>query len=162
MLSLVVARARDGAIGRDGDIPWHVPEDLALFQRETVGGAIIMGRRTWESLPVRPLKGRFNIVVTSREAAGADHVARSVEAAVAAAREAGRTRVYGIGGAGIYAALMPLADRLVLTEVDLAVPDADTHFPPVEEGRWREVSRMVVREEGPRCVLRDLVRRAGG
>ena len=65
MISLVVARAAGGAIGRDGDIPWFVPEDLAAFQRETRGGAVIMGRKTWDSLPVKPLKGRLNIVVTS-------------------------------------------------------------------------------------------------
>ncbi len=63
MLTLVVARAKGGAIGRDGDIPWHAPEDLKMFQRETLGGALVMGRRTWESLPVKPLKNRLNIVV---------------------------------------------------------------------------------------------------
>lgn len=65
MLTLIAARARDGAIGKDGQLPWHLPEDLAFFKRETLGGAIIMGRRTWESLPFRPLKERLNLVVTS-------------------------------------------------------------------------------------------------
>ncbi|MGR3416285.1 dihydrofolate reductase [Paracoccus sp. (in: a-proteobacteria)] len=67
MLSLIVARAQDGAIGKDNRIPWHIPQDLRMFQRETTGGALIMGRRTWESLPVRPLKNRLNCVL-SRDA----------------------------------------------------------------------------------------------
>ena len=70
MISLVVACARNRAIGRGNTIPWHAPEDLKFFMRETMGGAVIMGRKTWESLPVRPLKGRMNIVVTSQ---GVEH-----------------------------------------------------------------------------------------
>ncbi len=81
MLTLVVARARGGAIGRDNTIPWHAPEDLAAFQRETTGGAVIMGRRTWESLPFKPLKNRLNIVVTS-DAALWDSTAPDPETAV--------------------------------------------------------------------------------
>src|SRR5690606_7264798 len=100
-----VARARDGAIGKQGTIPWRAPEDLAFFQRETTGGAVIMGRRTWESLPVRPLKNRLNIVVSSHSP-DAPLVCRSVEAALAAAEQAGHARIYGIGGAHIYAALL--------------------------------------------------------
>ena len=65
MLTLIAARARNGAIGKDGTLPWHIPEDLKFFKRETLGGAIIMGRRTWESLPFKPLKDRLNLVVTS-------------------------------------------------------------------------------------------------
>ena len=81
MLSLVVARARNGAIGRAGTIPWHAPEDLAFFQRETTGGAVIMGRNTWDSLPFKPLKNRLNIVVTSR-GVGAEHEVSSLSAAI--------------------------------------------------------------------------------
>ncbi|AWX93839.1 hypothetical protein DPM13_14495 [Paracoccus mutanolyticus] len=78
MISLVVARARNGAIGKDNTIPWHIPADMRLFQRETLGSAIIMGRLTWESLPVRPLKNRMNIVV-SRDAGLTEHVVPSVQ-----------------------------------------------------------------------------------
>ncbi|MDE0850766.1 dihydrofolate reductase, partial [Yoonia sp.] len=85
MISLIVARAKNSAIGRDGDMPWDLPEDLAMFQRETRGGAVIMGRRTWESLPVafRPLKGRFNVVVSRSEVAGPDAVVTSITDAIA-------------------------------------------------------------------------------
>jgi dihydrofolate reductase len=158
MLTLIVARARGGAIGREGGIPWQAPEDLRMFQRETTGGALVMGRRTWESLPVKPLKNRLNIVV-SRDTSLHEHVVPSVEAALALAREAGHTRVYGIGGAGIYEALLPLADRLLVTEVDLDVPDADAYFPAFDESGWREVFSAPLRAADPACRLRDLVRR---
>ena len=158
MLTLVVARAHGGAIGRDGDIPWHAPEDLKMFQRETTGGAIIMGRKTWESLPFKPLKNRLNIVV-SRDTGLTDHVVGAVDEAIALARAEGYTRLYGIGGAGIYKALLPRADRIVVTEVDLDVPDADAFFPDFDEADWHTVHTAPLRETGPACVLRDLVRR---
>ena len=90
MLSLIVARARNGAIGRGNTIPWHAPEDLAFFQRETTGGAILMGRNTWDSLPFKPLKNRLNIVV-SRDAAVWETVAPSPQAAVEMAQAASST-----------------------------------------------------------------------
>src|SRR5690606_3827854 len=88
MLSLVVARARNGAIGKDGAIPWHLPEDLRMFQRETTGGALIMGRRTWESLPVKPLKNRLNCGI-SRDESLADHVFPDMPAALEFCRREG-------------------------------------------------------------------------
>lgn len=158
MITLVVARARNGAIGKDGDIPWYAPEDLKMFQRETTGGALIMGRHTWESLPVKPLKGRMNCVV-SRDASLTEHVFDSIEAAVIASYGAGYTRVYGIGGARIYEEMLPLAHRLMLTELDLEIEGADAFFPQFDEADWFEARRTVLREDGPACVLRDLIRR---
>lgn len=158
MISLVVARARNGAIGKDGDIPWRAPEDMKMFQRETMGSALIMGRYTWESLPVKPLKGRMNCVV-SRDASLTEHVFDSVEAAVIASYGAGYTRVCGIGGERIYQEMLPLAHRLMLTEVDLEIEGADAFFPPIEEEDWTEIRRTVLREQDPACVLRDLIRR---
>ncbi len=161
MISLVVARDRNGAIGRDGDIPWHIPEDLKFFQRETVGGAVIMGRRTWDSLPdvARPLKNRLNLVVSSGRPKGAEHVLPTVEAALDAARAAGHARVSGIGGAGIYRALLPLSHRLLITEVDLAVDGADTWFPDFDESEWQVSSRFPLREAGPKCELVEWMRK---
>jgi dihydrofolate reductase len=141
MITLIVARDRNGAIGRDGGIPWHLPGDLKMFQRETTGGALIMGRATWESLPVKPLKNRLNIVV-SRDCSLTDHVVGSVEEAIALAHAEGYFRLYGIGGAGIYRKMLPLAHRLLLTEVDCAVEGADTWFPEVNEADWREISTL--------------------
>ncbi|MCW8843723.1 MAG: dihydrofolate reductase [Rhodobacteraceae bacterium] len=158
MISLIVARDRNGAIGKGNTIPWHAPEDLAAFQRETLGGAIIMGRNTWDSLPVKPLKGRMNIVVT-RQAGLAEHQAASVEAAVEMAHAAGYRRVYGIGGAGIYGAMLPMAQRLLVTEVDLVVDGADTFFPTFADHEWRLLGRHALREAAPACVLHEYLRR---
>ncbi|MFH5774569.1 dihydrofolate reductase [Paracoccus sp. NGMCC 1.201697] len=158
MLTLIVARARNSAIGKDNQIPWHSPEDLKMFQRETTGGAIIMGRRTWDSLPVKPLKNRLNIVV-SRDASLAEHVAPSVPAAMAMAADAGHSRMYGIGGQAIYREMLPLADRLMLTEVALDIPDADAFFPTFDEAEWTEISRRALPGDGPACTLRELLRR---
>ncbi len=157
MLTLIVARARNGAIGKSNTIPWHAPEDLAAFQRETTGGALIMGRRTWESLPVKPLKGRLNCVVSS-DPELADHVFDTPETALDFALQSGYRRVYGIGGEAIYHHLMPLADRLLVTEVDLEIAEADAFFPSFAPEDWRRKTELVLRSTDPRCVLREYLR----
>jgi dihydrofolate reductase len=158
VLTLIVARAHGGAIGQDGTIPWHAPEDLAFFQRETTGGAVIMGRRTWESLPFKPLKGRLNLVVSSTLKADVP-VFRSVGDAVSAAYADGHRRVYGIGGEGIYNALLPSADRLLITEVDMAVAAPDAFFADVQDGDWDISGSLVLRDAPPRCLLYEFMRR---
>ena len=158
MITLIVARARDGAIGKDGDIPWFAPEDLRMFQRETIGGALIMGRHTWESLPVKPLKSRLNCVI-SRDETLTDFVFQDVQSPIEASYAEGYTRIYGIGGQAIYAALLPLAHRLLITEVALSVPDADAFFPPFHEEEWFEIRDNKIRTEDPQCTLRELIRR---
>jgi dihydrofolate reductase len=159
MLTLIAGRARNGAIGKAGTIPWHAPEDLAFFQRETTGGAVIMGRRTWESLPKKPLPRRLNLVVTSHpmEAEGATFL--PLDAAIPAAQAAGHARIYGIGGEGIYRAFLPMADRLLLTEVDLEVAGADAFFPEFDPADWTLATRMTLRTEGPACALTEWLRR---
>ncbi len=158
MITLIVARARNGAIGRDGKIPWHLPEDLKFFQRETLGGAVIMGRKTWESLPVKPLSKRFNIVV-STDSKAAEFVARSVTASIELALGQGYQRIYGIGGAGIYQEMLSLADRLLISEVDVDVPDADTFFPQFDPDTWKLINKRQLRPSGPACVLHEYLRR---
>lgn len=159
MLSLIVARARNGAIGRAGTIPWHAPEDLAFFQRETLGGAIIMGRKTWDSLPRRPLPRRLNIVVTSQPRDAEENTLFvPLDAALGAARAAGHLRVYAIGGAAIYQAFLPQADRLLITEVGLDVPDADTFFPDLDPKDWRQNATVKLRQAAPRCELVEYLR----
>lgn len=158
MLSLIVARAHNGAIGKDNDIPWHLPEDLKFFQRETLGGAIIMGRNTWDSLPYKPLKSRLNIVV-SRQADLAEHMASSVEDAIEKAYAHGYRRVYGIGGERLYAEMLPLAHRLLVTEVDLKIDAPDARFPEFDEADWHELGQSAVAGPGPTAVLRELIRR---
>jgi len=158
MLTLIVARARNHAIGKGNDIPWHAPEDLKMFQRETLGGAVIMGRRTWESLPFKPLKNRLNVVV-SRDLSLTDIVCGSVQEAVQTCYAQGYNRVYGIGGETIYRDLLPLADRLMLTEVDLEIAEADAFFPEFDEAAWEEVATFDVRAADPVCRLRELIRK---
>ena len=159
MMTLIVARARHSAIGKDNSIPWHAPEDLAAFQRETLGGAVIMGRNTWDSLPKRPLPRRLNIVVTSRPVdEGADALFLPLDRAVEGARAAGYLRHYAIGGAGIYRAFLPVADRLLITEVDLDVPDADTFFPDFDASQWRLNAKLPLRQDAPRCVIHEFLR----
>ncbi|MDI6022955.1 dihydrofolate reductase [Leucobacter sp. UT-8R-CII-1-4] len=130
---LVWAEANGHAIGKDGVMPWHLPEDLAHFKKATLGGPVIMGRRTWQSLPerFRPLPGRENIVV-SRDAAfvaeGATLVG-SLEAALG--RAAGEARVSIIGGGQIYREAMSFATELVVTRIDTGVDGADTFAPEI-------------------------------
>ena len=159
MISLIVARARNGAIGKDNEIPWRAPEDLAFFQRETTGGAIIMGRNTWDSLPFKPLKGRLNIVVSTRGVPEADHVFPDLDAAVSFARDSGYSRIYGIGGARIYAGLLPRADRLLITEVDLTVDEADAYFPEIFAQDWHDTGAQLLRADNPRCEVHEYLRR---
>ncbi len=150
ILTLIAAVAKNGVIGKDNRLPWHLPADLRHFKALTTGHAVIMGRKTWESLPekFRPLPGRQNIVVTRNAtyAASGATVAGSLPDAVAAA--AGE-EAFVIGGAELYQVALPLADRLQLTEID-AEFDGDTWFPARDPRQWREVAREMHRDEtGP-------------
>ena len=160
MITLIAARSRNGAIGKDGQIPWHIPEDLAMFKRETLGGALIMGRKTWESLPYKPLPKRLNIVV-SRDTSLHEHVVGSVQEAITLAQSLGYFRIYGIGGQGIYEAMLPLAHRLLITEVDIEIEGADAFFPEVGDG-WGDEAEMNLNNDEVRCFIGELVRTANG
>ncbi|MFJ4044988.1 dihydrofolate reductase [Microbacterium sp. NPDC089987] len=145
---LIWAQARGGVIGAGGGMPWHVPEDLAHFKEVTSGAPVIMGRRTWDSLPerFRPLPGRENIVITRSQdwsAEGARRVAGIAEAV------RGQERVWIIGGAEIFRQVIDDADRLEVTELDIEV-DGDAYAPSVDgwhladEGEW-QMSRTGIR-----------------
>jgi len=141
-LTVIAAIARNRVIGRDNRLPWHLPEDLKHFKALTTGHVVIMGRKTWESLPTgfRPLPGRRNIVVSRNRdyaAEGATVVASVAEALAAAA---GTTEVFVIGGAELYAQALPVADRLQLTEIDADFA-GDAWFPPFDRNLWRETGR---------------------
>lgn len=138
-ITLIAAVARNGVIGRNGAIPWRIPGDLPRFKRITMGHPVIMGRRTWESLG-RPLPGRRNIVIsrTPGFAPGGAEVFASLGAALAACKDA--SEVFVIGGTEAYREALGLADRLLLTEIDVDV-EGDAHFPPFDRGAWREVAR---------------------
>ncbi|MHC3439015.1 dihydrofolate reductase [Natrialbaceae archaeon A-gly3] len=150
-VTLIVAVAENGVIGRDGEMPWHIPADLKHFKRETTGHPVIMGRITYESILEglgEPLPGRTSIVLTSRDIETPENVvlARDLEDALEKAQEAAETRhdgadrVYVAGGGTVYEQFLPAADRLVVTEVE-AEPDGDTRFPAWDDDEWREVSR---------------------
>ena len=138
-VTLLAAVAGNGVIGRDGALPWHLSEDLKRFKALTMGHAIVMGRKTHESIG-RLLPGRRSIIVTRQpgyRVEGAT-VAHSLPAALAAAR--GDDEVFVIGGGEVYIAALPLADRLELTEIGRDF-DGDARFPPWHKHEWREVAR---------------------
>lgn len=152
-IAFVVAVARNGVIGRGGTLPWRLSSDLKTFRRITMGHPMVMGRRTFASLG-KPLDGRDNLVVTrdaSFSAEGAE-IFHDVPAALARAADLAQTRgvheIMVIGGADLYAQLLPIAGRLYWTEV-AAEPDGDTVFPPFDRTRWRETSRERL-PRGPR------------
>ena len=141
-LNLIYARATNGVIGLNNAMPWHLPEDLAHFKRVTMGCPVIMGRKTWDSLPerFRPLPGRDNIVITrdrTWQSPGA-RVAHSLNEAVALCASA--PQVWVMGGAQIYALALPLAQRVVVTEIDHDYT-GDAYAPTLGPA-WRETSRQ--------------------
>ena len=139
---LVLAMSDNGVIGDRGGLPWRIPDDMKRFRRLTLGKPIIMGRKTWDSFPKKPLPGRTNIVVTrdaSWRAEGA-LAAHSFGEALAKARGENPSEIAVIGGAGIYQAALPLADRIELTEVHITA-SGDTHLPPFDKSVWRETAR---------------------
>lgn len=143
-LALVVAMARNRGIGLEGRLPWHLPEDLKRFKALTMGHALIMGRKTHESIG-RPLPGRRNIVVTRSGASFAGcETAVSLEAAMRLARETDPMPMV-IGGAELYAQALPYATHLYLTRVDRDV-EADTYFPGLVEAEWEQVRQEPVSE----------------
>ena len=144
-VGLIYARARNGVIGQGGVMPWHLPEDLAHFKRVTLNHPVVMGRRTWDSIPprFRPLPGRTNIVITRQDdwnETGAQR-SSSLRDALQKAENLGGApgQVWVIGGAQIYAQVLPLADELVVTEID-ADFDGDAHAPAIGP-EWQEVAR---------------------
>jgi dihydrofolate reductase len=141
-LSLVAAVARGGVIGRGGAMPWHIPEDAQRFRTVTMGHPVVMGRKTWDSLPdrFRPLPGRRNVVVTRNPAWQADGAERAGSLDDALRLLRGASQVFVVGGAELYADALPLADELLLTEVDAAV-DGDTVFPEWDRTAFEESSR---------------------
>jgi len=149
-ITLVVARASNGVIGIDGELPWRIRSDLQRFKAVTIGKPCIMGRKTWESLPLRPLPGRLNLVLTKdesyaeRDIAKACVVCTSLDEALSMAREQASdddmNEIAVIGGAAIFEAVLPRAKRLYITEVD-AAPEGDVFFPSFDETNWVETLR---------------------
>lgn len=165
MRSLIVALDKNNCIGRKGDIPWRIPEDLSYFKEKTEGKTVIMGKGTWDSLPYKPLKGRQNIVLTRRPHETGDlmismfHVqGRNIGSEDSPAIELdndilivgslqdayhyAKYDTFVIGGSALYAMALSHVDRLYITEINLSVDDGDTYFPPLDPMLWREISRV--------------------
>ncbi|MBV8978974.1 MAG: dihydrofolate reductase [Alphaproteobacteria bacterium] len=140
MIALVVAVAENGVIGKDGRLPWRIPEDMRWFRAITLGKPCIMGRKTWDSLPKKPLPGRLNIVVTRDFGFVADgaSTASSLEDAITKAGEAAEICI--IGGAALYREALACAQRVYLTQVHRAF-DGDTFMPAFDQGAWQEIAR---------------------
>ncbi len=152
---LVAAVARDGVIGRDGSVPWHLPEDMAHFRELTLGHPVVMGRKTWDSVPerFRPLPGRRNVVVTRNHEWSAEGAERAGSLDEALRLLGGEPVAYVIGGAELYAAALPLADELELTEIDAEFA-GDAWFPSWPQDEFEETSReMHLSAEGTRFAF---------
>lgn len=138
-VSIIAAAAENNAIGRKGEIPWHISEDFKYFKRITSGHPVIMGYMTWVSLPNKPLPKRENIIISifpmERPPFDNVRVVSSLEEALEGAEEP-----FVIGGGYTYRQALPLADRVYLTRVHTVIPDADTFFPELPESEWRKVS----------------------
>jgi dihydrofolate reductase len=140
MISIIVAVSEDLGIGKNNDLLWHLPEDLRRFKKLTYGNTVIMGKRTWESLPKRPLPGRKNVVITDMPHESFENAvtAYSIEDALAKCEK--EEEIFIIGGGSIYRQFMPLADRLYITHVHKKSP-ADIYFPEMDQRTWKIVEK---------------------
>ena len=136
MISIIVAVSDDWGIGKDNDLLWHIPEDLKRFKKLTMGKSIIMGKKTWESLPRKPLPGRKNIVLTDipHECIDCSVTAYSVKDALDKCDK--DEEVFVIGGGSVYLQFMPLADRLYITHVHRKA-SSDVYFPKIDRRKWK-------------------------
>ena len=140
MISIIAAIGKNGELGRDGKLIFHLPEDMKFFKETTMGHKIVMGRRTWESLPAK-LPGRENIVVSRRKVEGADETVEDLEEFLKKMRDSDE-EIFIIGGGMLYAAALPYAKRFYLTEVNVEI-DADTWFPIFDK---RNYEKKMVKE----------------
>lgn len=151
MISIIVAVSEDWGIGKDNELLWHISEDLKRFKRLTSGNTVIMGKKTWESLPRRPLPGRINIVLT-------DNPNESIENAVTAysIRDSlnkcdQNEEIFIIGGGSIYRQFMPIADRLFITHVHMKAP-ADIYFPEIDLNIWEITEKEEFKTDGDNSI----------
>jgi len=139
VISMIAAVSEDLGIGKDNRLLWNIPDDLKRFKKLTTGNCVIMGKKTWESLPLKPLPGRRNVVLTDNPADcfNCDFTAFSVEEAIKACEGCGE--IFIIGGGSVYRQFMPLAGKLYITHVHQTAP-ADTFFPEINPGEWETES----------------------
>lgn len=134
MIILIAAKAKNNVIGRGNDLPWHIPADLKHFKKTTKGQTVLMGRMTWESLPIKPLPGRRNIVISSKDLA-VNNLERVHSVDEAFGIVGPDEDVYVIGGEQLYRSVIPIADRLIISELDLEI-EGDRFFPEIDPVLW--------------------------
>lgn len=156
---LIAAVSKDKVIGKQGGIPWKIKEDLSFFKEKTLNSPIIMGRATYNSIG-RPLPNRLNIVMTrsAKNTEGVTEVTSADKAIEAASINGDSSRVYIIGGQNIYKEFLPIAHRMIITEVDLYIKDGDTFFPEWNISEWKEQSRDQREENGTRFSFVEYTR----
>lgn len=156
---LIAAVSKDKVIGKQGGIPWKIKEDLSFFKEKTLNSPIIMGRATYESIG-RPLPNRLNIVMTRsvKNTEGVTEVTSADKAIEAASINRDSSKVYIIGGENIYKEFLPIAHRMIITEVDLYIKDGDTFFPEWNISEWKEQSRDQREENGTRFSFVEYTR----
>ncbi len=140
MISIIAAVSEDFGIGRNNDLLWYIPEDLERFKRLTYGKTVIMGKKTWESLPRKPLPGRKNIVISDSPGDRIENAVTAFSIEDALDKSGQGEEIFIIGGASIYRQFMPYAGRLYLTHVHMNKP-ADVFFPEIDARRWKVVER---------------------
>ena len=144
IISLIAALTKNRVIGKNKDLPWHLPDDMKYFMQTTKAHHVIMGRKNYESIPekFKPLPNRTNVVVTRQKnfSAPGCRIVNALEEGIESARVAGESELFIIGGSEIYALGMPYANQLYLTEIDANV-DGDTYFPSFNKIEWQEHSR---------------------
>jgi len=147
MISIIVAVSEDWGIGKDNELLWHISEDLKRFKRLTSGKTVIMGKKTWESLPKRPLPGRKNIVLTDKadELIENSVTAYSIEDALGKCEK--NEEIFIIGGGSVYRQFMPVADRLYITHVHKKSP-ADIYFPEIDLSIWEVTEKEELKTDG--------------
>ncbi len=145
IISLIAALSKNRVIGKNNDLPWHLPDDMKYFMQTTKDHHVIMGRKNYDSIPekFRPLPNRTNIVVTRQKDFSAPNctIVNSIEQGIAIAKKAGEQEAFIIGGAQIYKEGMALTQRMYLTEIQAEI-QGDTHFPEITSGKWKEISRI--------------------
>ena len=152
MISIIVAVSEDWGIGKNNELLWHISEDLKRFKRLTSGNTVIMGKRTWESLPKRPLPGRKNIVLTDDKTETIENAvtAYSIEDSLSKCQTNGE--IFVIGGGSIYRQFLPIADRLYITHVHKKAP-ADIYFPEIDLKIWKITEQEVFKTDDEESLI---------
>ena len=151
MISIIVAVSEDWGIGKDNELLWHISEDLKRFKKLTLGNTVIMGKKTWESLPWRPLPGRKNIVLTDdpNECIDFSVTAYSIEDALSKCEK--EEEIFIMGGGSVYRQFMPIADRLYITHVHKKAP-ADIYFPEIDLSIWEIAEKEEFKADGENSI----------